>query len=185
MPETILLYAPLLAGASTIVGAVIGATITYFFVVQRKVLEIAVTKISWIKKSKDIPSFALGGLVERGLHTAEVQSGLLGVKNIGNVTIKDIVFLVVAPGHAVYQYSKVRTAHDFVKASVTVAHEEDEEFVRYQVSVDYLNPGEAFGVDLVFQGANSELDVFCRLEGVKSRVWREAKMDSVMKFALS
>jgi hypothetical protein len=169
------LYIPLVTVFGPIVGALIGALVTYGIVVKRKRLVIHVREPWW---SSD-PSSPESSRLHRNEELAEQRSEIT-VRNLGNATIEDVIFDAVHPGttEAPTAWGHSRDKQLAYSAETEWIVSEDGN-ATLRCKVPFLNPGEFLRIGLGWQGTGDDLEIFCRMKEVKvvartTRYWVES-----------
>jgi hypothetical protein len=147
--------------------------VTYYIVVRRKYV------VFWISKSDDITlplrqegmrvrqffSFKLGDREFRNLNKSTVR-----VKNKGNVAIQNLSFDVVILGEHTALPGISAKNHRIARSVEVKSEIENRVDPIFAISTPYLNPKEAFEIDLFFDGEADECRVYCRMEDVKIKI---------------
>jgi hypothetical protein len=156
--------APIIGGGGAIVGALIGAGVTYFLVVKRKVVRFAITKTEDftlpIRQGHDFLEFSVG---ERKL--ANLNRASVSVSNGGNTALQQLKFDVVIPGQHGTFIPQFSSSDEKLLEEIKFEMEAKDD-LRLRFSVPYLNRKEAFRVGLFFDGATVDCKLNCRLEDV-------------------
>jgi hypothetical protein len=166
-------YFPLVTIFGPIIGAIIGALVTYFVVVKRK------TVTFWISKSDDLTLplrqehdlivFKIGERAMPNLNMARIH-----VKNTGNTPIKDFGFDIEIPGSHPHYLAKTIVDDRKIKESISIDWDDPAKPTgpQFHVKMPFLNYRNDFKVAVYFDGTTSECNVHCWLEDVRTRVKR-------------
>ena len=168
-------FAPIIGA---LVGGVIGAFVTYYFVVRRKYVlfrigqSIDITlplRAEAFRARQFHMSIKIGDLEFHNLNKCTVN-----IRNKGNAAIQNLTFDVTISGnHTVLP--TVLAKELALSKSIQVLPKYDEKSKIdpiYTVCAPYLNPGELFDLVLFFDGPTDECRVYCRMEDVKTKIKR-------------
>lgn len=172
----------ILGPVATIIGALIGAAITYVYGVKRKRLHF------WIATTENLTRslqrhhqqivVSVGGQPFLDLNRAVVL-----IKNAGNVSIGDFDFEIVILGqHQGYLHDIIAESAD-LRSGISVTTDQPlrtyNPVLRVAVT-NFLNPSESFRIAIFFDGAADACIVRCRIVDLKVRIrtgaprdWRE------------
>lgn len=157
-------YLPLITIFGPIIGAIIGAGVTYFLVIKRKRVTF------WLAHSEDLTTLLRSHrrIISIKVDDKDVRTlnrTKVAVKNTGNTTIAGLTFQVVILGE-----------HGFVAPEVSAGDVKLEQAIQTEltkgpdpyvvVTVPFLNPKEAFEVQIFFDGKTGDCEVHCRMEDV-------------------
>jgi len=159
---------PLITVFGPIIGATIGAVITYYVVVKRKRLTIYYTQTD--KLEEPLHQYHPFRHVEpKPMVPGTLQHAYIAVKNTGNAAIKDLVIearsMASYFGHLAVFEAKDENLSNAISAEWFPPDKKTG--VRVKLTVPYLNPRESFMAELIWEGTDDDLSVYCRLEDVE------------------
>jgi hypothetical protein len=165
-------YAPFVTFFGPIIGALIGAAITYYVVVARKQLTF------WVTESEDVTaplkrqyrdiSFNVSGRQFATLNRSSVF-----VKSTGNRSTGELKFDIEMPGEHIEYLADIETDDGELKRAIKVSWVEPRQTVdpRFNVTVSpFMKPKESFKILLYFDGVAENCLVHCRLDDVSTTV---------------
>lgn len=164
-------YLPLIAVAGPIIGALIGAGVTYYVVVKRKVVSF------WIEDSEDLTLplrqeqehiiFKVGSV-----ELLNLNRGMVHVVNNGNTPIPDFAFEIMISGGRAIILPKVTASNELLRSAVIVdgISLNGGPDTRLKVLVPFLNSGERFSLAVFFDSSTERLKVHCRIADVRARI---------------
>jgi hypothetical protein len=164
-------YAPFVTVFGPIVGALIGAAVTYYITAKRKEVTFFISHsedlIGRLREHEGYVQLKAG---ERELHG--FNRGAVIVRNTGNAVISDFQFLVEIPGHHPFHFADVIAADVLLKEQTgyTTNWKEGGSSLQNRVSIRFFNPGEQFELVMCFDGEPTDCNVYCRMADVKSKV---------------
>jgi hypothetical protein len=165
------LVGPLAPVIGAIVGGLIGAFVTYRLVVKRKALAFRVSESEdltlALRQHHHFIAFRIGDKEMLNLNRASVL-----VKNVGNVSIANVAFVVVINGNHSVSLAEASGGSIELRREVKIEQVGEKYDPVFNVTLPYLNPKESFEVELTFDGVTSECDAYCRMEDVKVKIQR-------------
>jgi hypothetical protein len=150
--------APILGG---VVGALIAATVSYFFVFKRRRV------VFWIQKTRNLTDGMkpFVAVAVEGSEVVELNRASVMVENSGNAALKDFEFEVRIPGHHGNCVAKAESSNPLLERAVSVGKSySSASEILVKVVVPFFNPKETFEVVLFFDNEADECEVRCRME---------------------
>ena len=178
-------YAPFITIFGPIVGAIIGALVTYFVVVKRKKL------VFWIGETEEITEpvrreherikFKIGDIEVDNLNRAVIE-----VRNRGNGLIGNLDFEIEFEGPSEYAIVAASAKNQRLQQAIQIQKIEQAIPVStsFNVKLPFLNPHEEFELVVLFDGEKRECKVHCRIEDVNIRMRRGSPLASMEIFGL-
>jgi hypothetical protein len=161
--QTIGPLSPIIGG---VLGAAIGAIITYVVVVKRKAVVIRIAASEDITRpllgENDFMIFKIGDRELLNLNRAEIS-----VRNTGSAAIKDFTFEIAVPGSPKNCIAKVATQNDNVGHAVEVKRKGTAIF---DVAMPFFNAKESYVIAVFFDGKVEHCKVRCRIEDVSAKI---------------
>jgi hypothetical protein len=158
--------APVLGG---IVGALITAVVSYFFIFKRRRVTF------WIQNTRNLTEGMrpFVAITMEGSEVIELNRASVVVENSGNTSLKDFEFEVRIPGHHGNCVGKAESTQPLLERAVKVekSHSSTSEIL-VKVLVPFFNPKEVFEVVLFFDNKADECEVRCRMEETDVKIKR-------------
>ncbi|MFH1343102.1 MAG: hypothetical protein ABIL01_18145 [Pseudomonadota bacterium] len=165
-------YAPFITFFGPIIGALIGAAITWYVVVPRKEVTF------WVSEPEDITRPLLKHYPEikfrvSGRDFDSLNRSMVVVKSTGNRSVNELKFDIEIPGLHTEFLAELGVENEALRKSIGISWDEPRktEGPRFHVDVTpFIKPKEAFRILLFFDGSASECLVHCRMDDVEAKV---------------
>ncbi|MBN9601917.1 MAG: hypothetical protein J0G33_03190 [Afipia felis] len=171
MLENLSPYFPLIAISGPIIGAIIGAAITYRFIAKRKRVDFYVQRTEDLtlplQAHQSLVVFKIGSSEVLNLNRAGVR-----IKNSGNTSINNFEFDIEVPG--AHQLSLAEKFSKNTKLYQAIETKNDPARHTFNpittVKIPFLNVEEQFEIGLFFDGEPDDVNIHCRIEELEIRI---------------
>jgi hypothetical protein len=177
--DRVLSYLPLIAILGPIIGAAIGAFVTYRFVVKRKRVAFYIHQSEdltlQLRQHHSFVVFKIGNFEVLNLNRAPIS-----VKNTGNSVIPNFEFDIAIPNQHPMHLAEKSSADPKLQQAIEISWDETRGAYNptFKVKVPFFNPGETFNVTLFFDNTTDDVSVLCRMEEVVCQVRSADYMNS-------
>jgi hypothetical protein len=170
---------------ATIIGAVIGAAVTYFLVVKRRRL------VFWVAPSEDLTSSLRSHhnritVTVGGQGFFNLNRGTIYVENIGNTSIDPFAFDVEIPGKHEGYLAELVGGEPQLREAISITTDQPPPTMNPALHVQlssFFNPKESFKLAVFFDGDAVDCTIQCRVADVKTKVKYGEYLPSVSRIA--
>jgi hypothetical protein len=159
--------APILGGLGAVIGACIGAAVTFIYVVKRKrvlfTIEETEDLLQALRAEDDSITINISGSPVSSFNRCRIN-----VKNVGNTAIQNFQFDVTTGVHRGYFAIGPLGNDESIRSAIDLGLILGPTGGR--VMLPFFNKGEEFGVVLQFDGPAIDCEVSCRMEDVVVKV---------------
>jgi len=189
--EGLVPYLPLVAILGPILGALIGALVTYRFVVKRKRVNFFIHHTEDLtlplQQQQSMVVFRVGNSEVLNLNRA-----LILIKNTGNTAISNFEFDVEVPNQHSMCIAESFSENRKLAGAIDISRDETRGGYNptFTIKVPFFNAKERFSIRLFFDNTSDEVAIHCRMEDVlsfsrdadfiNSNTWQAAILRGVM-----